>query len=376
MQNILETTAWLINKNRILKFEALDSMVIRKAIKFVGFCWLCLLLFAFFSTAESYAADIGNCLMCHKYPGLSRVDKDGNFRLLYVNEDIFNQSVHAKVKCEGCHPDINKIPHDPAKKVDCLLQCHIIEPSSEKKFSHQDAAKFLAASVHAKVDNLGNPKKFAEDIPYCKDCHENPLYRPLSFFKVVRPGISERALGRCRVCHKSDEFIYRFYNHVTTRLHKIRNPKNIAEVCARCHDDNEIVARHNMSTRAVYSYGETFHGKAAHFLSEKVPDCLDCHVKPGESVHQMLSHKDPNSITFKDNKGKICATLDCHPAATMKLADYKVHLEFSKTQNAPKYYFKLFFIVLTGGVLIPMMGIMFLDLFRRLFPHASLKRRK
>jgi hypothetical protein len=90
----------------------------------------------------------------------------------------------------------------------------------------------------------------------------------------------------------------------------------------------------------------------------------------------MLSHKDPNSITYKDNKGKICATLDCHPAATMKLADYKIHVEFSKAQNAPQYYFKLFFMVLTGGVLIPMMGIMFLDLFRRLFPNALLKRRK
>lgn len=329
-----------------------------------------------FSSNNASAADIGNCLLCHKYPGLSRVDEEGKFRLLYVNEDIFNKSVHAKVKCEGCHPDIQKIPHDPAKKVDCLTQCHIIEPSTETKFSHQDAAKFLAASVHAKLDSQGHLKKFSEDIPTCKDCHENPLYRPLSFFKRVRPGISERALGRCRVCHKSEEFIYRFYNHVTTRLHKIRNPKNIAEVCARCHDDPEVVARHDLATRAVYSYGETFHGKAAYFLSERIPDCLDCHVKPGESVHQMLSHKNPNSITYKDNKGKICDNMDCHPGASKQLAGYKVHLEFSKAQSPFQYYFKLFFIVLTGGVLLPMMGLMFFDLLRRLFPHASLRRRK
>lgn len=351
-------------------------MVYKQAFKLFVFCGIFFLLLTGFTPKNALAADIGNCLLCHKYPGLSRVDEEGKFRLLYVNEDIFNKSVHAKVKCEGCHPDIQKIPHEPAKKVDCLLQCHIIEPSSEKKFSHQDAAKFLAASAHAKLDGQGNPKKFSEDIPTCKDCHENPLYRPLSFFKVVRPGISDRALGRCRVCHKSDEFIYRFYNHVTTRLHKIRNPRNIAEVCARCHDDPEVVARHNLSTRAVYSYGETFHGKAAHFLSERIPDCLDCHVKPGESVHQMLSHKDPNSITYKDNKGKICASIDCHPEATPKLAEYKVHIEFSKAQSAPQYYFKLFFIVLTGGVLLPMMGIMFLDLMRKLFPHAALRRRR
>ena len=63
------------------------------------------------------AADAGNCLMCHKYPGLSRVTEDGTLRLCYVNEDTFNSSVHSKVKCQGCHTDIDKIPHDPAKKV-------------------------------------------------------------------------------------------------------------------------------------------------------------------------------------------------------------------------------------------------------------------
>ncbi|MEJ2285742.1 MAG: hypothetical protein P8X85_19370, partial [Desulfobacterales bacterium] len=245
-------------------------MMLKPIHKFVLSSVMLLLVLAFFMPDSSSAADIGNCLMCHKYPGLSRVDEKGEFRLLFVNESIFNNSVHAKVKCEGCHPDIKKIPHEPAKKVDCLTQCHIIEPQ---------------------------PKKYAEDIPTCKDCHDNPLYRPLSFFKRVRPGVSEAALGRCRVCHKSDEFIFRFYNHVTTRLHKIRNPRNIAETCGRCHDNPEIVARHDLGTRAVFSYGETFHGKAAYFLSESIPDCLDCHVKPGESVHQMLTYKDPNSIT-------------------------------------------------------------------------------
>jgi len=268
-------------------------------------------------------------------------------------------------------------PHDPAKKVDCLTQCHIIEPSSEQQFSHQEVAKFLSKSVHTKLDDNQQPKKYQEDMPYCKDCHDNPLYRPLSFFKRVRPGISDAALGRCRVCHKKDEFIYRFYNHVTTRLHKIRSPKNIAEMCARCHDDSDLVARHdNIVTKAAFSYGETFHGKAAMFLDERIPDCLDCHVNRGESVHQMLSYKDPLSTTHANNKDKICANMDCHPKATPKLANYQVHPEFDIDKNPSQFYFRAFFITLTGGTLLPLMGIMFLDLVRRLFPGARLKRRK
>jgi hypothetical protein len=336
-----------------------------------------LLFFITFSApSASYAADIGNCLLCHKYPGISRIDEEGQMRLFYVNESIFNNSVHAKVKCEGCHTDIKEIPHKAAKKVDCLVECHIVEPSTEKKFSHKDVDTFINISVHGKYDKKGNEKKYVEDYPGCKNCHDNPLYRPLSFFKRVRPGISEQSLGRCRVCHKKDEFIYRFYNHITTRLHKSRNPINIAEVCARCHNDAALVARHEMSTRAVFSYGETFHGKAARFLDERVPDCLDCHVNKGASVHQMLSREDPDSSIHENNKGKVCATIDCHPSASPKLAKYAVHAEFSLEQSPAQYFFTFFFIVLTGGTLLPLMGIIFLDILRRFFPHATIGRRK
>ncbi len=333
------------------------------------------LFILFFLSANSYSADIGNCLLCHKYPGLSRIDEDGRMRLLFINEEIFNSGPHNKVKCEGCHTDITEIPHKTAKKVDCLVVCHIVEPSSEQKFSHKDVATSLEKSVHGTYDKNGVLKKFPEDMPACKDCHDEPLYRPISFFKKVRPGFLEQALGRCRVCHKKEEFIQRFYSHVTTRLHKSRNPLNIAEMCGRCHDNAELVARHKLSTRAAFSYGETFHGKAARFLSEEIPDCLDCHVKEGKDVHQMRNHEDPESPIHTDNRGKICTNIDCHPDASPKLANYKVHSEFNREQDSVQYFFTLFFIVLTGGTLLPLMGIIFLDVVRRFFPHATFKRK-
>ncbi|MCK5506237.1 MAG: cytochrome C [Thermodesulfovibrionia bacterium] len=350
-------------------------MVLKPMFKFFFIFWV-FILYLLFAPVLSYSADVGNCLLCHKYPGLNRIGDEGKFRLFYINEDVFTNSIHTKVKCEGCHADIKKIPHDPAEKVDCLRECHITEPSSEQKFSHKEVATFLSKSVHTKVDKNQQPKKYSEDMPYCLDCHDNPLYRPLSFFKKVRPGISEMALGRCRVCHKKDEFIFRFYNHITTRLHTTRSPKNIAEMCGRCHDDAELVEKHDLSTKAVYSYGETFHGKAASFFDERIPDCLDCHINRGESIHQMLSHEDPLSVTHVNNKSEICSNIECHPSATPKLANYKVHMEFDPEQSPREYYFKMFFIALTGGTLLPLMGIMFLDLFRRLFPNIRITRRK
>ena len=335
---------------------------------------LVIILAVFFCiSGNAGAADVGNCLLCHKHPGLSRIDEDGKFRLLFINESIFQNSVHAKVKCEGCHTDIQKIPHDPAKKVDCLTECHIVEPTSEQKFSHKDVEKYLNNSVHGKYDKVGELKKFDEDIPKCKDCHDNPLFRPLSFYKRVRPGISEDAMGRCRICHKSDDFIFRFYNHVTTRLHKIRNPINIAEMCARCHNDPKITSRHDLQDNIVSSYKDTYHGKAASFLDEKIPDCLDCHVRRGESVHQMLSHENEQSSTHEMNKFNICSRVECHSNALPKLASYKVHPTFDKEDDPVQFYFESAFLLLTGGTLIPLMFIMFLYLVRSLVPRKHHK---
>jgi len=89
-----------------------------------------------------------------------------------------------------------------------------------------------------------------------------------------------------------------------------------------------------------------------------------------------LSHEDPLSITYDTNKAAICTNIECHPKATTRLANYKVHLEFDPEQSPRAYYFKIFFITLTGGTLLPLMGVMFLDLFRRLFPNIRITRRK
>ena len=109
-------------------------MRVYKNLLFIAGMAIITLMAVLSNLGNAQASDVGNCLLCHKYPGLSRVDENGKFRLFYVNESVFMTSVHAKVPCEGCHTDIKKIPHDPAKKVDCLTECHIIEPSSEQKF--------------------------------------------------------------------------------------------------------------------------------------------------------------------------------------------------------------------------------------------------
>jgi hypothetical protein len=337
---------------------------------------LALLLAALLLPAPASAGVVGNCLLCHRNQGLAALDEDGELRLFFVNEETYASSVHAKVACDGCHPDIDKIPHDEAEPVDCLRSCHIVEPTREKQFSHAPVRESLDVSVHSSVDADGKLKDWAEDYPTCKDCHDNPLYRPLAIFKTVKPGISERAVGRCRVCHESDEFIDFYYSHVTTRLQRSRSPRDIAEVCARCHRNEEFGRRHGEDTQRVVSYEATFHGKAAGYMSEVVPDCLDCHVGSGDSVHHMLPAEDPDSSVHPDNKAGLCSQDVCHPNVSSRAASYDVHAQFRMDRNPVLFWFTIFFYCIAGGTLLPLCGLILLDLLRRNFPNAVFLRRR
>lgn len=136
------------------------------------------------------AQDEMNCLLCHKYRGLSRIEEDGTFRVFYINEELFKSSPHSRNQCKDCHKDVDRIPHEEAKKVDCTQECHMLEPSEKKKFSHRVIDETLNKSVHGRYDQDGILKPHQEDYPGCKDCHDEPLYRPLSFYKGEQLGVT------------------------------------------------------------------------------------------------------------------------------------------------------------------------------------------
>jgi hypothetical protein len=332
------------------------------------------LLFAW--AAPSFAEDEEDCLLCHRYPGLARVDEEGKFRLLFVNEEMEKVGSHGRVKCGNCHDGLKKIPHEKKiEGVDCIRECHVQEPSTKKKFSHKPIQDILDKSVHGKIAPDGKPRKYPEDLPNCKSCHENPLYRPLAFYKIVRPGLSERALGRCRACHEKEDFLKTFYMHVSGRLHKSRAPQNVIEVCGRCHEDSGIIKRHDLP-QAAFTFKETFHGKGINTGSEKLPDCTDCHVKEGKSVHTILPAKDPLSSVNKNNRSKTCSQPDCHPKADKNLADFKVHLDPHDKESIIEKYTISFFILLTAGTLLGFFGLLLLEQVRFLFPDVAFRKER
>ena len=320
---------------------------------------------------QAFSSDELNCVLCHKHRGLSRIDKDGEFRLFYINQELFDSGPHRRNKCKDCHTDINQIPHDPAKKVDCSQTCHVVEPSGKRKFSHKSVADVLAKSAHAKADENGKLKEYQEDYPGCKDCHDQPLYRPFSIYKGEKvPGIAARAMARCKSCHVNGEFAKDFYEHVTTRLHKTRFPLETIKICAKCHQDEGFRERHKLDD-VITSYKETFHGKLIELGSERTPDCIDCHVVAGENSHLIESKLTASSAVHKNNVGNTCRTSDCHENAGEHLAEFQTHVTYDREKYPLQFYMLVGFKVLMAGVMYFFLTLIFLELMRRLFPKFS-----
>ncbi|MES9970905.1 MAG: hypothetical protein ABW092_12800, partial [Candidatus Thiodiazotropha sp.] len=309
--------------------------------------------------------------------GLSRIDEAGDFRLYYINQGLFKKGPHKRIQCKDCHIDIEKIPHDPAKKVDCTIECHLTEPSGNEKFTHKPVAEILTNSVHGANHGDAKAVKYPDDYPYCTDCHDQPLYRPLSFFKGHAAGISERGLSRCKTCHQTGDFAEDFYNHVTSRLQKMRVSSEIVRLCAKCHGDNKFQRRHDLQANVVASYWETFHGKATYFGSDETPDCIDCHVVYGENVHSIEGKESLTSATHTANISATCRSSDCHKDAGDNISGYQVHTDYDDPEKYPMQHYMLkFFKYLMAGVIYFFVTIIFLELLRRLFPNFSFAKQR
>ncbi len=318
-----------------------------------------------------------NCFICHKHRGLSRVDEQGQFRLFYVNKELYEAGPHRRNDCQDCHADIDSFPHElPVKKVDCAQQCHIVEPSGQKKFSHKPIAKILEKSVHGNVDAEGVPKEYQEDYPGCKDCHDQPLFRPISVYKgEPKGGISQRSISRCKSCHETGNFAEDFYEHITSRLRKGRFPLETIEACAKCHQDPELLKRHDLDD-AVKTYKETFHGKLITLGSERTPDCLDCHVVEGENTHLIEAQSVPTSAVNESNVASTCRNSDCHVNASADLASFQTHVTYDKDKYPMQFYMLMFFKALMAVILYFFLALIFFELMRRLFPAFSFFKEK
>lgn len=292
-----------------------------------------LVLWAAPGFAQSEAApDEENCLICHRYPAMGRYDEDGRRRVYYINDQLFLNSVHGKLRCKSCHVDLDKIPHENVKKVNCSAQCHIKEPSSNQDFSHQTMVEQYQTSVHGQ--GTPNQKRFPEDLPTCTTCHGNRHYKPYPGYWGKSEELSRETLARCRGCHTDKAWTERMYTHFSDRMRRRRGQDEIVQLCTSCHEDQQKMARHGLE--AVSTFKDTFHWTLVKYDVRNAPDCITCHVPVGYTTHTLRPRTDPVSPINKTNRINTCSNQggiqDCHPGATLHFAEGRVHAYGTKVQ--------------------------------------------
>jgi hypothetical protein len=156
-----------------------------------GMFWGCLVMG---HGSDCLALDEGGCLTCHQYPGLVRLEKQGDFRVLHIDEAKYAASAHGKIDCRKCHTQIHKVPHTGVTAVDCNTHCHL------KGKEKEQVKKASLKSFHKKEQSFITR---LDDETACRVCH--PLY-PHSENKWVRAFLNmHTGFMVCDVCHFKKE---------------------------------------------------------------------------------------------------------------------------------------------------------------------------
>jgi len=294
-------------------------------------CRLIPLLLLFIATALPAAAEQGlaidpaTCLGCHSNK---------------ISIQEFAASIHGKNGCTSCHVDITDLAKHMKKeikvqKVQCE-RCH--KKQNAEHYSSIHAEKGVTcAECHTDIHShkpWKNDKRIA--VATCIKCHDaEAVYQKSIHGKAVAAGNMDSAA--CEDCHNlhAIQKVGSEKGHIDREFH--------TKVCLKCHSDEKMMARNNVTTVAVKSYMESYHGKNYRLgFPDKVAGCADCHT-----AHSVLPKVDPLSSVNPKNIVKQCAA--CHTKATPLFAMYYAHGEMTDREKYPILFYT--FVAMTGLLL-------------------------
>lgn len=311
-------------------------------------------LFAALGASTARAADPENCLSCHRYSGLARIDADSDrVRLFGLDPRYYDHALgpHARLRCTDCHSreEVGVIPHLTVSPVNCTTACHLsVADRAEIAFDHTEVLNHLEGSVHTEAvletSNrlLGSPLGTGQSV--CLLCHDEPMFRQT----IDDFALHDARIDRCRSCHETGlmgvprEIDY-YLHHVSARTKPALSHRKLVAACAVCHSDARV-REHFELTDTTASYLASFHGKAMLLGSEETAGCLDCHAARA-TPHNLLSHEDPRSPTEREQLATTCRSARCHPGAGQFVSSAAVHLDLSK-RGGVEYFIAVLFVLL------------------------------
>lgn len=326
---------------------------------------IALLVFAF--TAGAFAAQRPDaaCIGCHTTQGLAAKLPSGELLPLMVDVKAFEASVHGTLRCADCHTNIRGFPHPKITahdrrdfQMERYQQCQACHTDQYRQALDSNHARILAAGNRNGaicVDCHGSHAVSKPNEPRhkistsCGTCHRGTYAQYLTsahgraLLETVNPDVPT-----CTDCHGAHR-----QDNPTTMTFRLKSPK----VCAKCHQNREMMRKYGLSADVFETYVADFHGltvtlfekeHAGQKINEAV--CTDCH-----GVHDIQKASAAKSTVVKENLLNTCRR--CHPDAAANFPDSWVgHFPPSRDRFPLVYYVNLFYRILIpvtiGGMLL------------------------
>lgn len=293
-----------------------------------------ILLTIFILTSALKAQSNEDCLMCHSDNSLT-MEKNGKEISLFVDENIHNNSAHAKLNCVSCHKDFDPeaLPHNEnIKEVNCIschqksLLKHSFHPQIIKTKGYGKKPETSCKTCHgihdvSSMKNPGSKWNSKNLVVSCGNCHKESTehYLQSNHFAAFNKG--DKNSPNCLTCHKSPITKSAFPDN------KIEMKKSQERLCLSCHYDNEDVRKRSTpSAGFIKAYQNSVHGYELHTkINGDAANCIDCHES-----HMIIKGTDSKSSVYRLNIPNTCGK--CH-AEIRKEFNESIHGEFVAKGN-------------------------------------------
>jgi predicted CXXCH cytochrome family protein len=325
------------------------------------------------------------CLLCHAQPGLTWTLPSGESLSLTVDPQLLAHSVHGTenedgpLNCADCHTN-HRFPHPPdpsqsirefqlARYATCR-DCHEEQYTRSQDSVHERAIQSGNVDAATCVDCHGGHDTQPPDVPRqrisltCGKCHG-------VIFEQYRQSVHGTALleegnpdvPTCIDCHGVHNI-----GDPTTNLFRVRSP----ELCAKCHADQELMAKYEITPNVFDSYLTDFHGTTVALFEQEDPNvatnkavCFDCH-----GVHDIARVDANSSHVIRENLVTTCK--QCHPGATADFpAAWVGHFPPTLESHPLLFLVNLFYTFLIPAVVGAFIFLVLTDIIRRIRERRS-----
>ena len=306
------------------------------------------------------------CLGCHAQPGMQTTLPGGEVLDLSFDIEAFETSVHGSfdIPCVLCHTDITPFPHEPItsadtrafaiERADSCLGCHLDEYTEAADNVHTAALErgvkeaAVCTDCHGSHDTA-KPVAHSPEVPLtCSQCHSEiyQLYEQSVHGEALNA--ENRDVPTCTDCHG---------------VHTVEGPTESPfhlfspQICADCHNDEDLMEPYGLSTNVLDSYVADFHGSTVILFEKLAPDqetnkpvCIDCH-----GVHAIKKTDDPDGPVFQANLLQTCQR--CHPDATENfsaawLSHYSPEPDKAGLVWLAGWFYRIIIPLIIGGMLL------------------------